>query len=221
MAPLGLQQRHLEGRTRNLLFKRAGLSSSVELRAWGQQRAGPCVAARFPSCRVGAMWSALHGPGRAKDSARTRGWLLRKLPSRWVGGRGKVCCRRLAGRSQKPERAEGVQLVNAIYTMYKLVISPLSGQRPHQVQAPRQGTGHRGEGRAGLSNTFLALKGKRGGSADGASRYKKRGENSLNNGTKLRLSPESLRGLRLGRVQCSLCWGWGISSSVSFVYCFW
>lgn len=118
MAPLGLQQRHLEGRTRNLLFKRAGLSSSVELRAWGQQRAGPCVAARFPSCRVGAMWSALHGPGRAKDSARTRGWLLRKLPSRWVGGRGKVCCRRLAGRSQKPERAEGVQLVNAIYTMY-------------------------------------------------------------------------------------------------------
>lgn len=71
------------------------------------------------------------------------------------------------------------------------LISPLSWQRPHQVHAPR---GKRAPwGRAGSSNTFLALKGKRGGSADGASPYKKRGENSLNNGTKLRLSPEASR----------------------------
>lgn len=28
------------------------------------------------------------------------------------------------------------------------LISPLSWQRPHQVQAPRQGKGHRGEGQA-------------------------------------------------------------------------
>lgn len=113
------------------------------------------------------------------------------------GRLGRVCCSRLAGRRQKPEQAEGVQLVNAIYTMYKRVISPLSWQRPHQVQVPQQEKGHQ-SGRAGSSNTFLALKGKRGGSADGASRYKKRGEDSLNNGTKLRLSRGTSEGLGLG-----------------------
>lgn len=75
-------------------------------------------------------------------------------------------------------------------------------------------------GRAGSSNTFLALE-REGEEVPMAPPNKKRGENSLNNGTKLRLSPEdpcrprarggtavqSLRGLR------------GISSSVSFVYC--
>lgn len=50
----------------------------------------------------------------------------------------------------------------------------------------------------------------------------KRGENSLNNGTKLRLSPR--RGAPrpgaggVAAVQ-SLQWAGGISSSVSFVYC--
>ena len=128
----------------------------------------------------------------AKDSARTRGWLLRKLPSSWDGGLGRVCCSRLAGRSQKPEQAEGVQLVNAIYTMYKLVNQ--STQLAASSPGPCASAGKRAPwGRAGSSNTFLALKGKRGGSADGASPYKKRGENSLNNGTKLRLSPEASR----------------------------
>lgn len=45
------------------------------------------------------------------------------------------------------------------YTLYtNWLIRPLSWQRPHQVQVPQQGDGHQ-RGRAGLSNTFLALKG--------------------------------------------------------------
>lgn len=64
-----------------------------------------------------------------------------------TGGLGRVCCSRLA-EEPEPAQAEGVQLVNAIYTMYKLVNQSLGWQRPHQVQAPRQREGHRGEGRA-------------------------------------------------------------------------
>lgn len=117
-----------------------------------------------------------------------------------MGGLGRVCCSRLAGRRQKPEQAEGVQLVNAIYTMYKLVNQ--STQLAASSPGPGASAGSRHQwGRAGSSNTFLALKGKGAGSADGASQYKKRGENSLNNGTKLRLSPRSLREPRAGRVQ--------------------
>lgn len=94
----------------------------------------------------------------AKDSARTRGWLLRKLPSRRVWRLGRVCCSRLAGRSQKPEQAEGVQLVNAIYTMYKLVNQ--STQLAASSPGPGASAGKRAPwGRAGWSNTFLALKG--------------------------------------------------------------
>lgn len=45
------------------------------------------------------------------------------------------------------------------YTLYtNWLISPLSWQRPRQVQVPRQGDGHQ-RGRAGSSNTFLALTG--------------------------------------------------------------
>lgn len=125
-----------------------------------------------------------------------------------TGGLGRVCCSRLAGRSQKPEQAEGVQLVNAIYTMYKLVNQ--STQLAASSPGPGASAGKRAPwGRAGLSNTFLALKGKRGGSADGASRYKKRGENSLNNGTKLRLSPRASVASGWGGMQCSLCSGLG------------
>lgn len=136
----------------------------------------PSSPATRAACRVGAMWSALHGPGMAKDSARAQGWLLRSCRLDVTGGLGRVCCSRLAGRSQKPEQAEGVQLVNAIYTMYKLVnqCTQLAASSP----GPGTSAGKRAPwGRAGSSNTFLALKGKRGGSADGASRYKKRGEN--------------------------------------------
>lgn len=125
----------------------------------------------------------------------------------WIGGLGRVCCSRLAGRSQKPEQAEGVQLVNAIYTMYKLVNQ--STQLAASSPAPGLGRERAPWGRAGSSNTFLALKGKRGGSADGASRYKKRGENSLNNGTKLRLSPRASEASGWGGMQCSLCSGLG------------
>jgi hypothetical protein len=88
-----------------------------------------------------------------------------------TGVPGRVCCSRLALWRQKPERDEGVQLVKAIYTMYNWLISPLGWQRPRQVQAPWQGGGHQW-GRAGSSNTFLALEGVGRGSADGASRYK-------------------------------------------------
>lgn len=75
------------------------------------------------------------------------------------GGLGRVCCSRLAGRSQKPEQAEGVQLVNAIYTMYKLVNQ--STQLAASSPGPGASAGKRAPwGRAGWSNTFLALKGK-------------------------------------------------------------
>lgn len=105
------------------------------------------------------MWSALHGPGMAKDSARTRGWLLRKLPSRWVWRAREGLLQQVGGRSQKPEQAEGVQLVNAIYTMYKLVNR--STQLAASSPGPGASAGKRAPwGRAGSSNTFLALKGK-------------------------------------------------------------
>lgn len=88
-----------------------------------------------------------------------------------MGGPGEVVLQRAAIKEAKPEQDEGVQLVKAIYTMYKLLISPLRWQRPRQVQAPQQEGGHQW-GRAGSSNTFLALGREGGGSADGTSQYK-------------------------------------------------
>lgn len=57
-----------------------------------------------------------------------------------------------------------MRLVKAIYIMYKLwLISPLGWQRPRQAQVPwpgwRVGVTGAPEGKGGLSNTFLALKG--------------------------------------------------------------
>lgn len=71
---------------------------------------------------------------------------------------GRVCCIRLALRRQKPEQKEGVQLVKAIYTMYKLVNQSawLAASSP----GPGALAGRRAPvGRAGSSNTFLALDG--------------------------------------------------------------
>lgn len=122
------------------------------------------------------------------------------------GGEGRGCRSRLARRRQKPEQDEGGALVKAIYTMYRLrLISPLGWQRP------RRGQGRR-KGRAGRPTPSWHSRG-RGGSPNGASRHlpvQKRGENSLNNSTELRLSPR--RSPRPGagaRPQRSLCRGLG------------
>lgn len=95
------------------------------------------------------MWSALHGPAMApQEAAVEMGVEAREGLLQQVGGR-----------SQKPEQAEGVQLVNAIYTMYKLVNR--STQLAASSPGPGASAGKRAPwGRAGSSNTFLALKGK-------------------------------------------------------------
>lgn len=136
------------------------------------------------------------------------------------GREGRGCCSRLARRRQEPERDEGGALVKAIYTMYRLrLISPLSWQRPYQPGHSAGGQGRR-KGRAGRPTPSWHSRGGR------KSRrhlpVQKRGENSLNNGTELRLSPR--RGApgqgRGGTAAAqSLQWAGGISSSVSSVYC--
>lgn len=65
-----------------------------------------------------------------------------------------------------------VRLVKAIYIMYKLwLISPLGWQRPRRAQVPWPGgRGTRREGQ--VVQHLLGTQGGRGGSADGASRYK-------------------------------------------------
>lgn len=155
-------------------------------------------------CRVHSM-----GPGWPKTQLGHETGSSGSCRRDGIGGLGRVCCSRLAGRRQKPEQAEGVQLVNAIYTMYKLVNQ--STQLAASSPGPGASAGSRHQWRrAGSSNTFLALKGKGAGSADGASQYKKRGENSLNNGTKLRLSPEEPpRASGWEGCSCSLCSGLG------------
>lgn len=102
-----------------------------------------------------------------------------------------------------------MRLVKAIYIMYKLwLISPLSWQRPLQAQVPwlvgwgvegGAGRGGRGTRREGQVVQHLL------GTQEGEGRkcqwrlpIQKRGENSLNNGTKLRLSPRSPAGLGPG-----------------------
>lgn len=111
----------------------------------------------------------------------------------------RVCCSRLALRTQKPEQDEGVQLVNAIYIMYRLVTRPLAGSIRARSGHLGRGRGHQ-QGKAGLSNTFLALEGgEEGRKCRWRLQIQKRGEKSLNNGTKLRLSPEEPpAGLGLG-----------------------
>lgn len=205
--------------------QRAGLTSSVESKVWGPAEDRACIKAGIPisqsSCRVGgAMWNTLHGPQLTRNLARTGGWLLRALLAvRWDGRTGRICCSRLAVRRQKPEQAESVQLVKAIYTMYKLVNQSLGWQRPHQVQAPQQGGGSRGKGR--LVQHLLGTRGGRGRKCRWRLPIQKRGENSLNNGTKLRLSPEKPpKASGWGRDRSAVsAVDWGISSSVSFVYC--
>lgn len=85
-------------------------------------------------------------------------------------GQGRVCCSRLVLRRQKPEQDEGVRLVKAIYTMYKLVnqSAPLAASSP----GPGASAGRRAPvGKGRLLQQLLGTGGG-GGSADGASQYK-------------------------------------------------
>lgn len=121
------------------------------------------------------------------------------------GGLGRVCCSRLAEGAKSQSRLRVCSWLMQYTLCTNWLIGPLSWQRPHQVQAPRQEKGTVGKGR--LVQHLLGTQGERRGSADGASRYKKRGENSLNNGTRLRLSPRAAEASGW-EVQCSLCGGW-------------
>lgn len=115
------------------------------------------------------------GPGWPKTQLRHEAGSSGSCRRDGIGGLGRVCCSRLAGRRQKPEQAEGVQLVNAIYTIYKLV-NP-SAQLAASSPGPGASAGRwapAGKGR--LVQHLLGTQGEWGGSADGASRYKKRGE---------------------------------------------
>ena len=106
------------------------------------------------------------------------------------------------------------RLVKAIYTMYKMVNQSAHWQRPRWAQAPWPGAP---EGKGRLSNPFSVLKGK-GRKCTWRLQIQKRGENSLNNGTKLRLSPEGPRGPRAREwPQCSLCSGLGEALAAAFL----
>lgn len=103
-------------------------------------------------------------------------------------------------------------LVKAIHIMYKnLVVNPLSWQHPRRAQVPWPGgRGTRREGRL-----VQHLLGTQGGREEVlmAPPDTKNGENSLNTGTELRLSPDLCR----AAVQSAV--GGAVSSSVSFVCC--
>lgn len=130
-----------------------------------------------------------------------------------TGGLGRVCCSRLAGRRQKPEQAEGVQLVNAIYTMYKLVNQ--STQLAASSPGPGASAGRSAPvGKGRLVQHLLGTQGERGRKCRWRLPVQKRGENSLNNGTKLRLSPEEPPEPRAGRVQLqSLQWAGALAAA--------
>lgn len=206
---------------RNLLAKRAELTFSV---AYGQPRAGPVWTPGSPApraavgqdpCRVHSM-----GPGWPKTQLGHETGSSGSCRRDGIGGLGRVCCSRLAGRRQKPEQAEGVQLVNAIYTMYKLVNQ--STQLAASSPGPGASAGRSAPvGKGRLVQHLLGTQGERGRKCRWCLPVQKRGENSLNNGTKLRLSPEEPPEPRAGRDAVAVsAVGWGISSSVSFVYCF-
>lgn len=129
----------------------------------GQPRAGPVWRPGSPAPRaaVGQEPCRVHstGPGWPKTQLGHETGSSGSCRRDGTGGLGRVCCSRLAGRRQKPEQAEGVQLVNAIYTMYKLVNQ--SARLAASSTGPGASAGRWAPvGRAGSSNTFLALKGK-------------------------------------------------------------
>lgn len=152
----------------------------------GTEGLGPMCRPGSPAPSSGLGWPKTRLGHEAGSSASC-------LPG-GAGGLGRVCCSRLAGRRQKPEQAEGVQLVNAIYTMYKL-LSVRSAVLTRSRRLREKGTS--GEGQARPTPSWHS-RGK-GEEVPMAPPDTKNVENSLNNGTKLRLSPEVLRGLGLGR----------------------
>lgn len=114
----------------------------------------------------------------------------------------------LGGGSQSRPRV--TRLVKAIYIMYRLwLIRPLGRQRPRRARVPWPGGG--GTRREGQGVQHLL--GTRGGEGRKCRPWRlpiqKRGENSLNNGTKLRLSRGAPRASGRERPQRSLCRGLG------------
>lgn len=122
----------------------------------------------------------------------------------------------LALERQSQDRTRVERLVKAIYTMYKMVNQSAHWQRPRWAQAPRPGAGAP-EGKGGRSRPSSVPAGK-GRKCTWRLQIQKRGENSLNNGTKLRLSPEGPHGPRAREwPQCSLCSGLGAALAAAFL----
>lgn len=117
------------------------------------------------ACRRVRNVSPLHQPRLAKDMARTRSHLLGKLLAvRW-DGEGVWCSRLALGRQS--EQDEGETPLKHIHYVQTLT-SPLAAASS-RGPAPRPGAGTRGK--AGCPTPPWYSRG-RGGSADGASRYK-------------------------------------------------
>lgn len=123
-----------------------------------------------------------------------------------MGGGGRVCCSRLALGRQSQNRTRVKRPVKAIYIMYKRVNQSARWQHPRWAQAPWPG----GRGTKREGQVVQHLLGTRGGGEEVpmAPPDTKTWREFLNNGTKLRLSPEEPGGPRAREwPQCSLCRG--------------
>lgn len=192
-----------------------------------RERGDPTCQGQKPTAwrRTSNTEDPLHRPRLAKNVARTRSCLLRKpLAARWGGeGRGREGLLQQAG-IKEAEAGAGRGWCGWL-KQYTLCTDLVNQSARPAASSPGPGALARGQGhqkgRAGHPTPSWHSRGEGRKCRRWRLPIQKRGKNSLNNGTKLRLSPRSPAGPRAGEwPQRSLCSGLGgISSSVSFVYC--